>query len=167
MLRFALGRSRRPHEAPRGYTLIELLVVLGVLGILASLAWPMATVAQQRASERELRRALWEIRDAIDAYASAVRTGTIAPVSATSGYPPTLATLEQPLPDLRVPEKTHRFLRRVPRDPFADPGVPAASSWETRSYRSSHQDFQAGDDVYDVRSRSARIGLNGIPLKEW
>ncbi|HBL66531.1 MAG TPA: general secretion pathway protein GspG, partial [Achromobacter sp.] len=43
----------------------------------------------------------------------------------------------------------------------------AADTWDTRSYDSSVDAFSSGRDVFDVRSKSQRRGLNGVPYKEW
>lgn len=160
---------RGPSSAIGGYTLVELLVVLAVTAVLATLAAPMAEVAAQRDKERELKRALWQIRDAIDAYHDARKRGVIRGPASTSEWPPHLDSLAEPWPDARPGHEGEvvRFLRRVPRDPFADPLVPAARTWGLRSYRSNWSDPQPGDDVYDVYSRSAGVGLNGTALGQW
>ncbi len=155
------------HPRSRGYTLVELLAVMAVLGILAAAALPMAEIAVQRDRERELKHALWEIRDAIDAYRRATDAGGIAGKPGETGYPESLESLVSGLADPKVAGRTHRFLRRIPRDPFAVASVPAAQTWALRSYQSSAERPRPGADVYDVASRSERIGLNGIALKEW
>jgi general secretion pathway protein G len=157
----------------RGYSLIELLVVLAVLSVLASVALPLSELVVQRERERELRRALWEIRDAIDAYRQARESGAIPLAPGESPLPPTLQALTQAYADAR-PERRGaplRFLRRVPGDPFAedadDAKLPPEQTWALRSYASEADRPQPGADVFDVSSRSLRIGLNGVPLRQW
>ena len=152
-----------------GYTLVELLIVLAVLGLLATMAMPLAEVTVQREKERELKRALWEIRDAIDAYKRARDVGAIAGTSDSSRYPPTLDALVQVTADARADHRGEslRFLRRMPRDPFADASTSPERGWGLRSFQSDADHPRAGSDVYDVYSQSNGVGLNGIPLKAW
>ena len=49
----------------RGFTLIEMVVTVAIVGLLASVALPMAEVVSKRTREQELHRALREIRDAL------------------------------------------------------------------------------------------------------
>ncbi len=152
----------------RGYTLIELLIVMAVLGLLASLAMPLAEMTVQREKERELKRALWQIRDALDAYRRARDDGAIAGAPGSAPYPPSLQALLTPAPDARSGHGAPlRFLRSIPRDPFADPSLPAERTWGLRSYESDADQPQPGADVYDVHSTSERIGLDGVPLRQW
>jgi general secretion pathway protein G len=152
----------------RGFTLIELLVVMAVLGVLASIVMPLAELSVTRKKEEQLQRALWEIRDAIDAYKRAADDGLI--VSPTlSGYPPTLAALVEGTDAVtaRGTRATY-FLRRLPRDPFhPDPTIPPQATWGLRSYASPADRPQPGEDVYDVYSKSDRVGLDGRPYRNW
>ena len=157
----------RTRSRGEGFTLIELLVVMAVLGILAMAAMPLAEISVQRDREQELRRGLWQIRDAIDAYKRAVDAGNVAVSAGVSGYPPNLQALVEGVPDTKATGHTQYFLRRIPRDPFADESVSAAESWGLRSYASSPENPRPGADVYDVHSRSAKVGLNGVALRDW
>ena len=161
------GSVMRTPPRPRGFTLIELLVVMAVLGILAMAVFPLAEVSVQRDREHELKRALWEIRDAIDAYKRAVDTGMAAAEAGTPGYPSSLSALVAGVPNPKAAEQRQFYLRRVPRDPFADPGLPADKSWGLRSFQSPANAPRPGADVYDVYSLSDKVGLNGVPLKDW
>ena len=162
----------------RGFTFIELMITLVILATLAMVAAPMAEVAVQREKERQLRTALIELREAIDAYKRAADNGHIKIAVGESSYPKTLQDLVAGVPDQRSPRKQNMyFLRRIPRDPFAPSQQEQASNglaadnsdggWALRSYASPPDNPAAGDDVFDVSSRSEKIGLNGIPLKQW
>ncbi len=60
------------------------------------------------------------------------------------------------------------FLRSVPRDPFfEDQTVPADQQWNIRAYGSPPGDFSSGSEIYDVSSKSAATGKNGIAYKDW
>jgi general secretion pathway protein G len=154
----------------RGFTIIELVVTIAIVALLASAVIPSAQLIYQREREAELRDALRTIRNAIDAYKLAGDTGSIKKEADKSGYPPDLQVLVDGVDDARSAQDGTKiyFLRRVPRDPFwPDPQAPAADTWGLRSYASSPDDPQPGDDVFDVYSRSSRTGLNGIPYHDW
>ena len=145
----------------RGSTLIELLIVVAIVGLLASVAAPLAELGWQRSKEQDLRHALREIRGAIDAYKRAADEGQIEKKADASGYPASLALLVEgvELKDKAQGGKVY-FLRRLPKDPLG-------GEWGLRSYASPADSPQAGKDVYDVYSRSEDVGLNRIPYREW
>lgn len=153
----------------RGFTLIEVLITAAIVAVLASVALPLSEVAVQRGKETDLRRALREIRDGLDAYKRASDEGRVQRSPDQSGYPPSLLALVGGVQDAKSPSGAKiYFLRRVPRDPLhSDAGMPPERSWGLRAYESPHNDPRPGRDVFDVRSLSDRKGLNGIPYSEW
>ena len=146
----------------KGFTLIELLIVVAIVALLASVAAPLAELGFQRGKERELRTALREMREAIDAYKRAGDEGRIEKKADASGYPASLNELVEGVPDKTSPSKSRiYFLRRVPKDPLT------GGDWGLRSYASSAADPSPGADVYDVFTTSEDKGLNGVAYKEW
>ena len=155
------------RQAERGFTFIELMITLSILATLAMVAAPMAQVALQREKEHQLRTALIEVREAIDAYKRAADNGRIKLSIGDSGYPKKLEDLVSGVPDQRSPRKQNMyFLRRIPRDPFA-PSETSDGGWAIRAYASPPDNPSEGEDVFDISSRSGKMGLNGIPLKQW
>lgn len=168
----------------RGFTLIEMLVVVLIVGILASAAMPLAELNQRRAREADLRTALRSIRMALDEYradclkAPAGR-GVIKcedGIGRKTGYPPDLETLVKGAEDISVvgsgsgragTERRRYYLRRIPRDPFADASLPAAQTWGLRSYDSPPDAPAPGADVYDVYSMSEGIAMDGSHYRDW
>lgn len=146
----------------RGFTLIELMITVAIIGLLASVAAPLAEMTVQRGKEAELRRSLREVREALDAWKRATEEGAIEKQLGKSGFPPTLAALVEGAVDKRDPKGGRLyFLRRVPLDPMT------GDEWGLRSYASPADAPQEGDDIYDIYSRSDGVGLNGIPYREW
>jgi general secretion pathway protein G len=152
-----------------GFTLIELVITVAIIGLLASAAFPLASMAIQREKESELRAALREIRGAIDAYKDAANQGRITMEADKSGYPANLKLLYEGVEDASRPDKTKMyFIRKLPRDPFFPDGTATPEdTWGLRSYASPPENPQPGDDVYDVYSLSTGKGLNGVPYHDW
>ena len=153
----------------RGFTLIELVITVALVGLLAAMAVPTVELTIKRAKEAELRMALRDLRRAIDAYKQAGDEGRVMRKVGESGYPPTLGVLVDGVEDERSPEKRKiYFLRRVPRDPMSiEPEIAAADTWGLRSYTSEPDAPAEGPDVYDVYSKSADTGINGITYAKW
>lgn len=159
----------RMHGRPaKGFTLVEVLITVAIVALLATIAAPLAETTVRRGQEQDLKSALYRIRDALDAYKMAADAGHIEKSADASGYPPSLEVLVTGLRDRRSIEGDRiYFLRRVPRDPFADPRVEPALTWGLRSYQSPPDDPRPGPDVFDVYSLAPGKGLNGIPYREW
>ena len=149
---------RRKQE--RGLTLVELIITIAILGILASAAAPMTLLVIKRQKERELRRELWEMRDAIDHYKDVADSGAVQIKVDSNGYPPDLETLVNGI-DLQG--KKVRFLRRIPVDPMT-----GKAEWGLRSMQDDpDSDYYGGQSVFDVHSKSQGIGLDGTKYSDW
>lgn len=153
----------------RAFTLIELVITVAIVAVLAAAAMPLHELTVQRTKEQDLRRALREIRSALDAYKQAADDGRLLRRPGESGFPRRLEDLVEGVEDLKSPRRERMyFLRRLPRDPLsADPQLAPAETWGRRSYASPPDDPRDGEDVFDVYSLAPGKGINGRPYREW
>ncbi|WP_020676041.1 type II secretion system protein [Geopsychrobacter electrodiphilus] len=152
----------------RGLTLLEMVIAMGILAILATAIVPYAEITVQRTKEMELRRALRTIRTALDEYKAdydkAVKEKKIIATVGESGYPPDLMSLVEGNDWGGLYENKHKYLRRIPQDPFDDND----EGWGFRSYADDYDStVWGGEDIYDVHSQSTKIGLDGTPYSSW
>jgi general secretion pathway protein G len=143
-----------------GLTLVELIVTVAIVGILATMALPVAKFQVKREKERQLRRDLWEMRDAIDRYKDAADRGAIQIKADSMGYPPDLQTL---VDGVDVQDKKVRFLRSIPMDPMTN-----STDWGERSNQDdADSDTWGGQNVFDVYTKSYGVGLDGSKYSTW
>ena len=148
-----------------GFTFVELIVSLALLALLASVVMPVSDLMSRQNKEKELKQALLEVRHAIDAYKIASDRSEVPEQFRTaSGYPPNLGVLT----GIADGKKVIRFIRRIPRDPFANKNIlKAEDTWGKRSYVSEIDKPKAGEDVYDIYSLSMQIGSTGVSYNQW
>jgi len=141
--------------------------VSAILGILASAIMPLTKVTLQRQREVELRRALREMRTAIDKFKDAVDLGQIATIDIganSEGYPKDLDTLVEGVPAANdASGRKLKFLRRIPVDPMT-----RSAEWRLRSYQDDPESTSwGGQNAYDVHTRSEARALDGTFYKDW
>jgi general secretion pathway protein G len=149
-----------------GTTFVELMAAAAIMMILAGSILPLTRVTVKRQREMELRRALREVRKAIDDYKLRVDQGQIGGSDVklgSEGYPPDLETLVKGVSQVGRLDRKLKFLRRIPIDPMT-----RSTEWGTRCYQdepdSSHS---CGDNVFDVYTKSEGMALDGTKYKDW
>jgi general secretion pathway protein G len=148
------------QKKQRGFTLIELIVATTILIVLTGMAIPMARITIKRDKERELRHALWEMRDAVDRYKDAADRGAFQIKVGSEGYPPDLDTLVN---GVDVGGKKLKFLRRIPIDPMT-----GNTDWGLRAMQDDPtSDSWNGENVFDVYTKSQGTALDGTKYKDW
>ncbi|MCI0485878.1 MAG: prepilin-type N-terminal cleavage/methylation domain-containing protein [Blastocatellia bacterium] len=167
---------RNPQSAIRnpgsGFTLLEIIIVITILSILTAAAVPMVRNTVQREREAELRLALRQLRQALDAYKKYYDEsgGRLIPqelqTPGRSGYPKDLEVLVEgffPANVVGTSGARKKFLRRLPIDPMT-----GTTEWGLRSYKDKPDSTSwGGEDVFDVYSKSDKEALNGTKYIEW
>lgn len=128
-------------DSQSGFTLIELLIVMTIIGILASIVVPNYQRNLIKAREAVLMEDLYQMRRAIDAY-----------FADNISYPESLDALV-----------AGKYIRDIPRDPFTQ----SSDTWEEIPPTPSIEGNIAEGGLEDVRSGDDRVGLNGIPYRDW
>jgi general secretion pathway protein G len=143
-----------------GLTLVELIIVCTILSLLATMAVPVARFEVKRAKERELRRDLWMMRDAIDHYKDAADKGGMQVKADSLGYPPDLQTL---VDGVEIGTNKVKFLRAIPTDPMT-----GNTDWGLRSNQDDvDSDSWGGQNVFDVHTKSTGTALDGTKYNTW
>jgi len=150
----------RVEPRRRGVTLIELMIAITILLILTGAAIPIVRVQIKREKEVELRRDLWEMRDAIDRYKDLADRNAFQIKVGSEGYPPDLETMVK---GVDSQGKKIRFLRRVPIDPMT-----GKDDWGLHSMQDDPQSSSwGGQNVFDVFTKSSGTALDGTKYADW
>jgi general secretion pathway protein G len=116
--------------------------VMTIIGTLAAIAAPSYLKYTIRAREAVLLEDLYQMRQSIDAY-----------YADKAAYPESLDELV-----------TSHYLRSLPRDPFTQ----LTTTWSvTPPEPLPDSGDLAEGGVFDVRSGSDRVSLNGTPYRDW
>ena len=141
-MRQSLTRTLRSRGAgDGGWTLIELLVVISLIMVLSAVSLNMYRNSIWSAKEASLKSNLFHMRDAIDQY-----------YADKSRYPDSLEALV-----------SEGYLRTVPEDPFTD----STTTWQTEPAPTMPGQLTSSPGIYDVKSGSDRISLDGSRVSDW
>ncbi len=125
----------------RGFTLIEMMVVMAIIVILIAVAVPFYQKAIIRAKESVLHNNLFAMRSAIDEYS----------------YDKQKAP--QSLQDL----VTAGYLHDVPEDPITK----SRDTWKIIMEDAGQAVSSSEPGIFDIRSGSDKIGLDGTHYSDW
>ncbi len=132
---------RRIRSGRLGFTLVELMIAMAVISILLSVAVPAYNKALVRGKETVLRQNLFSMRTVIDEF------------TYDKGKAP------QSLEDI----VQAGYLRKVPIDPMTG----TERSWKIIMEDASNAVSQNEPGIFDVRSGSDKVSLEGTPYSEW
>jgi general secretion pathway protein G len=135
------GRTWRRRAGRAGFTLIELMVVISILVVLASLGMVQYRNSVVRAREAVLKEDLFRLRDALDQY-----------YADKNQYAPALDALV-----------TDGYLRAIPKDPFTE----SIDTWQVIQAEPDPNNPTLDPGVYDVKSGSDQVALDGSKYGEW
>lgn len=152
------------RKRQRGLTLIELIVAFTILMLLSAMAVPLARYKVQRDKERDLERALEQMRNAIDKYKDDMDAGKIGPAKLDSdNYPETLQQLVDGVKATGSVDKKIKYLRRIPKDPMTN-----SYDWGLRSTRDdTKSQAWGGQNVFEVYTKTMDKARDGTPYSEW
>ena len=125
----------------RGFTFVEMMVVITIIVLLISMAIPIYNRSITRANESVLRSNLYTLRTVIDNYT----------------YDKQKAP--QNLQDL----VTEGYLRALPMDPITK----SSQTWRTVMEDASQSVNQSEPGIFDVKSGSDKMSLDGTPYSDW
>jgi general secretion pathway protein G len=153
---------RRKRQS--GLTLVELIVAFTIMMILTSMAVPLARYKVQRDKERDLERALVEMRNAIDKFKDDMDAQKIGPAKLDSdNYPESLKQLVDGIKATGSVDKKMKYLRRIPKDPMTN-----SYDWGLRSDRDDiDSQSWGGQNVFNVYTKSMDKARDGTPYAEW
>ncbi|NOT26625.1 MAG: general secretion pathway protein GspG [Acidobacteria bacterium] len=117
------------------------MIVMSLIVVLASITISVNANGQTRAREAVLKEDLFRMRDAIDQY-----------YADRKAYPPTLEDLV-----------SAKYLRAVPTDPFTN----SVETWQTTLSELDPANPSEVPGIFDVKSGSDRVSLDGTPYSTW
>jgi len=123
----------------KGFTLLELMIAMFIVIILLSVALPTYQRSVQYAKETVLKENLWQMRKAIDQYASD-----------KGKYPPSIDSLIE-----------GKYLREMPIDPIRD-----AAEW-TSVMGEDPVNPDSGDGLKDVKSMAEGEDSEGKKYEDY
>jgi len=133
------GSRGRPARA--GFTMIELMIVMAIVTIIISVAVPLYQKSIIRAKESVLKNNLFTMRVVIDEYTYDKQKA-----------PQTLQDLV-----------SEAYLRQIPVDPMTR----LATTWRVIMEDAMSSVNQNEPGIFDVRSGSDQMSLEGTPYSEW